>query len=102
MKNAAVNRSYNETQFNEQVLDPEQRKIYDSKEKQAEEFAIYRGKVAATKPSDEKKIDDLMLNKNRVKINVSSEDEREKQKSEPKVNNFIVDNSNKKEVVINK
>jgi hypothetical protein len=100
MKNTATNKSYIERQFNEQVLDPEQRKLYDSKEKQAEQYSIYRGKFAAEDPEKQKKVDDLLKNQNRVKIIVDSEDETKKLKTAVRNNDFIVDKTHKKEVTI--
>ena len=82
-------------------MDPEQRKIHDSKEKQTEEYSIYRGRVSVAKPNDEKRIDNLITNDNKVRINVESEDERKNMKKAIKENNFIVDKSPVRENTVN-
>lgn len=88
MGKAASNLTYNKTQILEQVLDPEQRSVFDSMEKQKVEFTVQRRGLAAVNHNNEKKIQDLEITSFRMQIYVKECDERLLMENEPKSYNF--------------
>ena len=88
MGKAASNLTYNKTQILEQVLDPEQRSVFDSMEKQKVEFTVQRRGLAAVNHNNEKKIQDFEITSFRMQIYVKECDERLLMENEPKSYNF--------------
>ena len=86
--NSAV---YNETQIQENVLDPKVRGKIDSMDLQKEQFATQSAHVKLTDKQNEKQVDEIVMTEDRVRITVKSEDQRMLMKNEPKTFNFIVE-----------
>ena len=84
MAKAVSNQSYNKKQIEEQVLDPNQRKNFDSMEKQRVEFTVQRQSFKAVNSSNEKKIQELEMTSFRVRLNVKECDEFLIQQEAPK------------------
>ena len=88
MAKAASNLTYNKTQIQEQVLEPEQRSICDSMEKQKVEFTVQRRGISTVNSNSEKNIQDLEITSDRIQIYVKECDERLLIANEPKQFNF--------------
>jgi hypothetical protein len=95
---AVENRTYNEKQIFDGVLDPADREMHDSLDMQKEQFAIRSAAVVINEShndkTDEKTVENPE-NKLRWQISVTNEDERKKMKNEPKVfGNMVIEKAN--------
>ena len=89
---------YNKAQIDSKVLSSEVRDKVDSLSDQKKTFEIQKRAVSLTSQKEEKKLDDLEMTEDRVRISVPSEDERTNMKNETKEYNFIVDKSAELEI----
>ena len=85
---------YQKTQIKEKVLDPKERAVHDSMEKQKEQFATQSAHAKLTENQKEKKEDDLLMTSDRMRFSVKSEDQRLIMKKEPKVFNVVREKTN--------
>ena len=98
MAKAVNSLQYNKTQIDSKVLSSEVRDKVDSLSDQKKTFEIQKRAVSLTSQKEEKKLDDLEMTEDRVRISVPSEDERTNMKNETKEYNFIVDKSAELEI----
>ena len=91
MSQATESTRYNEVQIKDSVLDPEQRQLCDSMEKQKEEFAIQSEHTINISLDNEKRMQELEMPGDKVKICVEEENEARKMKEAPKNTAFIVE-----------
>ena len=90
---AVVSTNYNERQIDEFVLNPEVREVYDSLEAQKVEFATQSAAFFISEPPKEN-VNDKVAEEDYIRKRepVESENERIKQKNEPRVwSNMVVD-----------
>ena len=95
MAKAVNSAEYNKTQIQLYVLDKDVRGLFDSMDVQKEQFAT-QSKDIVLKESNNVKTDEKTVenpeNKDRWRICIQQEDEREKMKSEPKVfSNLVIE-----------
>lgn len=88
IRKTTVNYLYNEKQIREQLIEPEQRRLHDSMDKQKEEFTVQRAGIIANQPSNEKKAEAIEMTSFRMKFEVEECDERRIMKEMPKIMNF--------------
>ena len=96
---AVNNRNYNEAQINYYVLDKDVRELVDSMDVQKEQFAIQSAAVNLTKPQENKELDDDMT-ETRKRHPVTSLDQRNIMRNEPKNENWILVPDTQKELTI--
>ena len=83
--------AYNESVINEQILDPKQRAVHDSMDKQKEVFTIQRENIATKDPANEEKILNAEMNSVKVRISIEEENEYKKARTGLKNMNFITE-----------
>lgn len=96
---AVNNRTYNETQINNYVLDEDVRELADSMEVQKEQFATMSAAVTLTKPTDKNPLA-VDMTADRVQYPIKELDERDIMKHEPKIYNFVGDPKTEKNLNI--
>lgn len=91
---AVENRSYNEKQIFDGVLDPADREMHDSLDMQKEQFATMSAAVTLTKPFETNDLADDMT-ADRVRYPVNELDQRKLMEQEPKIySNMVIDKEN--------
>jgi hypothetical protein len=89
---AVENRSYNEKQIFDGVLDPADREMHDSLDMQKEQFATMSSAVTLSKPINEKEDLKNEMTENRVPYPVNELNQREIMKHEPRVfSNMVIE-----------
>ena len=83
--------AYNETQFDDYVLDPDVRELHDSMEMQKVQFATQSAAVNLNETSNKKTVDNLVMTSERMQFTVEEENEATKMKNAPKSYNFITE-----------
>ena len=99
---AVNNPKYNETQIEEQVLDPDVREVYDSMEAQKSEFTIQRAGIVTSHPINENRINDIEMKEDRVPYPIPELDERKNLLEAPKENNFVIERVAETKIEMNK
>ena len=98
MAKAVGNANYNRVQIQQYVLDEDVRELSDSMEAQKETFAAQSRDIIIKSPANEKvdeKTAEANENEIRWRYPVTSEDEREKMKNEPKIfSNRVIEKTN--------
>ena len=82
---------YNETQIEENVLSKEERAVYDSIDKQKEQFATQSAAVTLTEPQNERNAGEIEMIEDRVPYPIKELDERTIMKNQPKNYDFVVE-----------
>lgn len=89
--------NFNERQFQDHLLDPEVRGMFDSKDVQESEFKIQREEIRLNRTDSDDIESNIDLDAIRYRYPVKEENEFLKHRNSEKVNNFILDKSAQKE-----
>jgi hypothetical protein len=98
MAKAVNSATYNKTQIQLYVLDPDVRELSDSMDFQKEQFATMSAAATLNKPINKKNELEKEMTGDRVKISVDELDERAIMQNELKNYNFIVDKTPDKDL----
>jgi hypothetical protein len=95
---AATSVLYQKTQIAQNILDPEVRAKIDCIADQKKMFEMQKSAASLISPKEEKEIEELELEQDRVRLYIKSEDQFEIMKNSTKEYNFIVEKTESLEI----